>query len=93
TLTNAVLAIGFGASANPDAENKGTVWIDDLGFLGSQAGGQPTTDAENPQPTMAPQQEQPHSGIRRSLPCGGSVALPLGLVIAGLLRRRKFARK
>lgn len=93
TLTNAVLAIGFGASANPDAEIKGTVWIDDLGFLGSQAGGQPTTADEDLQPSTAPQQEQPHSGPRRSLPCGGSVALPLGLVIAGLLKRKKPARK
>jgi len=93
TLTNAVLAIGFGASANPDENNKGTVWIDDLGFLGSQVGGQPTTAAENPQPITAQQQEQPRSGLRRSLPCGGSVALPLGLVIVSLLKRRKPFRK
>jgi len=93
TRANAVLAIGFGAAANPDTENKGTVWIDDLGFIGSQVGGQPPAAPENPQPPAAPQQEQPRGGIQRSLPCGGSVALPLGLVIAGLLKRRKAARK
>ncbi len=93
THTDAVLGLGFGASASPGTDNKGTVWIDDLGFIGSQAGGQPPAAPGEPRQPNAPQEEQERGGIRRFLPCGGSIALPMGLVFAGLLRRRKAARK
>lgn len=82
-----VTGMAFGFGTLPDAPNSGTIWVDDLMLLGASAPIAPPA-AENP---PAEEQEPTEAAPRRLLPCGGALALPLGLVALSMLRRKRQA--
>jgi hypothetical protein len=71
--TDNVLSFAFGLDGLADASNTGTLWVDDISLLGTQAGAEPTPE--------------PDSG--GGLPCAGGALLPLIIVgLAWMFRRR-----
>jgi hypothetical protein len=77
-------ATGFSIGlSTPETERiSGTLWLDDLALLGQSA----PPPAENP---PAGEPEPTESAPRRLLPCGGAVALPLGLAAWSVWRRKR----
>ena len=72
-----VLEMAFGFDGLENANNTGTIWVDDIQLLGTQT-----------PPSEAPIEEQPQGG-GGGLPCLGSILLPLALVGLALLLRRR----
>ncbi|MFZ5820147.1 MAG: hypothetical protein ACOYYJ_09605 [Chloroflexota bacterium] len=86
-------ATGFSIGlSTPETERiSGAIWLDDLALLGQSA---PSVvappPAENP-PASEPEPTEP--AARRLLPCGGAVALPLGLVaLAFWQKKHRYSR-
>ncbi|GAB4503518.1 MAG: hypothetical protein Fur0043_05100 [Anaerolineales bacterium] len=81
-----VTGFSIGLSTPETERLNGTLWLDDLSLLGQSAPAAEPPPAENP-PAAEPQPTE--SAPRRLLPCGGAIALPLGLVALSLLRRKR----
>jgi hypothetical protein len=81
--------MAFGLSADTDAPNQGTIWVDDLQLLGSQPAAEVPEPVEPPPDTAAEPEEAPTDEPGTSLPCIGALALPLGLVGLYYYRQRK----
>ncbi len=81
-----VTGMAFGMNTPPDAPNVGSFRVDDLMLLGASVPVVVPPPAENP-PAAEP--EPTESAPRRLLPCGGALALPLGLVALSMLRRKR----
>jgi hypothetical protein len=84
-----VSGMAFGLSADTDAPNQGTIWVDDLQLLGSQPAAEVPEPVEPPPDTAAEPEEAPTDEPGTSLPCIGALALPLGLVGLYYYRQRK----
>lgn len=73
--------------STPETERiSGTLWLDDLMLLGQSA---PAVAPPAPQNPPAAEPEPAEAAPRRLLPCGGAIALPLGLVALSLWRRKR----
>ena len=84
-----ISGLAFGFNTYPDTPNVGTIWVDDLHFMGAEAPA-PAPDtvpqAENAPPPSAPGGEEPR---RSPLPCVGGLVLPIGLGGFAFWQRKK----
>ena len=81
------IAFGFGSE---ETELDGELWIDELGWMdGGEAAVEESIDREVSQ-SEEPEEDEP-SG--RSLPCIGSLAMPLSLVGIAFYQRKKFEER
>jgi len=89
--TDQVVGMAFGFDTYEGTPNTGKLWIDELSLMGTGSIDAPPP-AQTPQAVGKPTKSPPsESARRRLLPCGGALALPLGL--AGLAYwKRKCAR-
>lgn len=84
--SNQVTGLAFGLGTLPDAANAGSIWVDDVSFLGAVP---PVVAPSGAEPTPAPEQPgQTEEPRRRALPCGGALILPFALAGWSLWRRR-----
>ncbi|MFZ5909588.1 MAG: hypothetical protein ACOYYU_06195 [Chloroflexota bacterium] len=82
-----VTGFSIGLSTPETERLNGTLWLDDLALLGQSA-----PPAVAPPPAENPPASEPEpaeSAPRRLLPCGGAVALPLGLAAWSVWRRKR----
>ena len=83
-----VSGMAFGFSPGAEGSSQGTIWVDDLYLTGTQPTFEEAAPAETiPQSAAEPEvipADKPGEGI----PCLGALALPLGLVVFSLTRRR-----
>jgi hypothetical protein len=82
-----VSGFSFGLAAPENSRLKGTLWVDDLSLLGAPQPAPATASAPASAPTEVPATPEPAAG-RPSLPCVGSLLLPLIFSLSILLRRR-----
>jgi hypothetical protein len=75
-----VLGIGFGFDGLDAGTNAATVWVDDLGLIGSGAAAEPA---------QAPVSEGTGEGRRGFLPCPGAAALAVLLPAILFVRRKR----
>jgi len=81
------IAFGFGSE---ESELEGELWIDELGWMGDgEAAVEESIDQEVSQ-SEEPEEDEPGG---RSLPCIGSLAMPLGLVGMAFYQRKKFEER
>jgi hypothetical protein len=79
--------LAFGYNNEEDNELDGTVWVDDLGWIISSDSG----EEEKPLPGSSDSTEADDGDQRgRSLPCIGSLFMPLGLAGVVLLKKRFY---
>jgi hypothetical protein len=82
TKAGEVTGMAFGVGTTPDTSSAGTIWVDDLALSGTT-----TVDAPSePTPVPSEQSEQPKNP---STPCGGAFAVPMSVVLALSLWRKK----
>ena len=78
--------LAFGFSNEGEGEVEGTIWIDDLGWMATSD----VVEEEAPRPGQAESSGEEGEDQRgRSLPCFGSLVMPLGLIGAVLLKKKK----
>jgi hypothetical protein len=81
-----VSGLAFGFSPGAEGASQGAIWVDDLALAGTQLEAGDEEPAESaPEPVT---EEVPQDEPARSLPCLGALALPLGLAVFSLSRRR-----
>jgi hypothetical protein len=86
TKADQVDGMAFGIGSPPDASSIYTIWVDDLGLLGTTSVDIPS----EPTPTSVPEQSAPVEQPQKpSLPCAGALILPMSVVVSLSLWRRR----
>lgn len=80
-----ITGFSFGLSTSVNSRLTGTLWVDNLALMGTETVVAPSPAQSQP---SVPQTTEPSRP--KLLPCGGAIALPLGLVGLGLRRRKRL---
>jgi len=85
-----ISGMAFGFDTYEGTGNTGRLWVDNLSLLGAGAPAETQLQADEPPEAVAepaaPSNEAPE---KPGLPCGGAVALPMGLVILAFWQKKR----
>jgi len=85
-----ILGMAFGFDTYEGTNNTGTLWVDDLSLMGAETPVEaPPSAAQPPEAAVEPAAPSNESPGRPGLPCGGAVALPMGLVVLAFWQKKR----